>query len=76
VVRDGVVELLKLGLGRQFAVEQQVADLEEVGFLRELIDGLSAVKQDAFVAVYVGDLRGAVGGGGEARVVGEAAGGT
>ena len=74
VARDGVVEILELALGRQLAVQQQVADLEEVGLLRQLFDGIAAIEQDALVAVDVGDAGRAVGRRCEARIVGEAAG--
>ena len=74
VARDGVVEILELLLGRQLAVQQQVADLDEVGLLRQLFDRVAAIEQDALVAVDVGDAGRAVGRRGEARIVGEAAG--
>ena len=56
VVGDAVVEIVLLRLGRQFAVEQQVADLEEVAVLGQLLDRIAAIEQHAFVAVDVGDL--------------------
>ena len=56
VVRDAVVEIGLLRRGRQFAVQQQVADLEEVAVLGELLDRVAAIEQDALVAVDVGDL--------------------
>ena len=74
VARDGGAELLELALVRQLAVQQEVADLDEVRFRGQLLDGVAAVEQHALVAVDVGDARGAVGGRGEARIVGEAAG--
>jgi hypothetical protein len=40
---------------RQLAVEQQVADLDEVALLGELLDRVAAVQQHALVAVDVGD---------------------
>ena len=71
---DLVGELVQLFLGRQFAVDQQIADLDEVRLLGELLDRVAAVAQDARVAVDVGD--GALGGGGvdEAFVEGGVAG--
>ena len=74
VARDGAAEVFELRLVRQLAVEQQVAHLDEVGVLRQLLDRVAAVEQHALVAVDVGDLGRAVGGRGEARIVGEAAG--
>ena len=56
VVRDAVVEIVLLRRGRQLAVEQQVADLEEVAVLGQLLDRIAAIEQDALVAVDVGDL--------------------
>jgi predicted RNase H-like nuclease len=61
-----VVEIGLLRLGRQLAVEQQVAGLEEVAVLGELLDRIAAVEQDALVAVDVGDLGLAAAGRGEA----------
>ena len=57
VARDAVVEIVLLGLGRQFAIEQQVADFEEIAVLGELVDRIAAMKQDALVAVDEGDRR-------------------
>ena len=71
VARDAVVEIGLLGGGRQLAVEQQVAGLEEVAVLGELLDRVAAVEQHALVAVDIGDLRLAARRGGEAGVVGE-----
>ncbi len=65
VVRDVVgpgVELVLLG---QLAEEQEVADLEERGVLRQLLDGVAPVAEDAVAAVELGDL--ALGGGGDAE---------
>ena len=67
-------ELVQLFLGRQFAVDQQIADLDEIRLLGELLDRVAAVAQDAGIAVDVGD--GALGRGGvdEAIVEGGVAG--
>ena len=56
-------------LGRQFAVHQEVGDLEIAGLLGQLLDRIAAVLEDAFVAVDVGDRRSARGGVEEGRVV-------
>ena len=66
LVHPGVVLLL----GRQLAVDEEVGDLEEVGLLRELLDRVAAVLEDALVAVDEGDGRAARGGVDEAGVVG------
>jgi hypothetical protein len=47
--------LVLLRLGRQFAVEQQIADLEKVAVLGELVDRVAAMQQHAGVAVDIGD---------------------
>jgi hypothetical protein len=47
VPRDGPHELVLLVLRRQLAVQQQVADLEEVAVGRELLDGVAAIEQHA-----------------------------
>ena len=57
VVGHAVIEIGLLRRRRQLAVEQQVADLEEVAVLGELLDRIAAMEQDAFVAVDEGDLR-------------------
>ena len=49
--------LVELRLRRQLAVDQQVGDLEVGRLLRELLDRIAAVLEDALVAVDVGDRR-------------------
>src|ERR1051325_5431980 len=44
-----------LRLGRQLAVDQQVAGLDEVALLGELFDRIAAVAQDALLTVEVRD---------------------
>jgi hypothetical protein len=58
-------------LGRQFAVQQQVADFEEVAMLGQLLDRITAMEQDALVAVDIGDFRFTGRGRGETRIVRE-----
>ena len=73
--RDVPFELGVLGRGRQFAVHQQIADLQEGRLLGQLVDGIAAVQEHALVAIDVGD--GALAsncGGGEAGIEGEAIG--
>ena len=67
-------EARQLVRGRQLAVDQQVAGLQERRVLRELLDRVAAVAQDADVAVDVGDRRGGGAGVGEPRVQGDDAG--
>ncbi|CFP58649.1 Uncharacterised protein [Bordetella pertussis] len=62
------VEILLLAAVGQLAVEDQVADVEEVAIDGQLLDGIAAVQQFALVAVDVGNARGAGGGGHEAGV--------
>ena len=57
VARDAIVEIVLLRLRRQLAIEQQVADFEEIAVLGELVDRIAAVQKNAFVAVDEGDLR-------------------
>ena len=73
VAHDAVLERIELELGRQLAVDQQVGDFEEGALLRQLLDGIAAVEEDAAIAVDVGDLRLAGGGRHETRIVGEQA---
>ena len=74
VARDQIAERFVLLLGRQLAIEQQIAGLHEGAALGELIDGVAAIKQHALFAVDEGDLRLAARGGGETRIVSEEAG--
>ncbi|KAG1243183.1 hypothetical protein G6F65_022571 [Rhizopus arrhizus] len=62
------VEVSLLSLVRQFAVQDQVADVHEVAIDGQLLDGEAAVQQFALVAVDVRDARFASRGGHEARV--------
>ncbi len=71
VAGDAVVEVGLLRRRRQFAVEQQVAGLQEVAVLGQLLDRIAAIEQDALVAVDIGDLGLAARRRGEAGVVGE-----
>ena len=74
VMRDRVVEVRLLLRGRQLAVKEQVAGLEEVASLGELLDRVAAVEEHALVAVDIGDLGFAGRGGGEAWIEGKAVG--
>jgi hypothetical protein len=61
LVHHGVVghtglEILRFWARRQFAVKQQVADLEKVAMLGKLVDRIAAIQQDALIAIDVGDL--------------------
>ena len=58
---------------RQPAVQQQVANLKEIGLFGQIFNGVAAMQQRAGVAVDIGDVGVAGGGGNEARVVGEIA---
>ena len=70
LVHPGVVLLLR----RQRAVDEEVGHLEEVGLLRQLLDRVAAVFEDALVAVDEGHRRTARGGVDESGVVGGKAG--
>ena len=69
-----VVEVFLLGLGRKFAVKQQVTGLQEVAIFGQLLDRIAAVLQNAGIAVDVGDLGLAARGGGKTRIIGKHAG--
>ncbi len=71
VTGHAVVEVRLLRGRRQFAVKKQVTGLEKVAVLGELLDRVAPVKQDAFVAIDIGDLELAARGRREAGVVGE-----
>jgi hypothetical protein len=72
VVGDHVLEFGELGGRRQFAMQQEVADLQEARLFGQLLDGIAAVEQDALVAIDKRDLAFARGCRGEARVEREA----
>ena len=72
---DLLLEVVQLRLGGQLTEDQQVGHLQEVGGLRQLLDRVAAVAQDARLTVEVGDVASAGGGGGEAGVVGGQPGG-
>mmetsp|Transcript_15658 Transcript_15658/g.33941 ORF Transcript_15658/g.33941 Transcript_15658/m.33941 type:complete len:485 (-) Transcript_15658:399-1853(-) len=55
VLPDLELEIVHLRNGGKLSVQQKVAGLEEVRLLRELIDRVSTVRQDALVAVNKGD---------------------
>ena len=71
VMADAVGEFVQLPGARQIAVQQQVGDLHEGALLGQLLDRIAAIQQHAGVAVDVGDLAVARGGGRERRIVGE-----
>jgi hypothetical protein len=71
VIGHVVLEPLLLGGCGQFAGEQQVADLQIVAVLRQLLDPVAPVQQHAGLAVDEGDLGFAAAGRGIAGVVGE-----
>ena len=63
-------ELQPLLLGRQFAVDQQIGDLDEGGLLDQLLNRNAAITQNSPLPVHKGDLAVAGGGIHEARVEG------
>ncbi len=64
---------LELLRGGQFAVQQQVGDFQEAALFRQLLDGVAAIAQNAFVAIQIGDRALAGGGIHEGRIVGHQA---
>ena len=71
MARHDADELILLLCGRQFAVQEQVAGLEIVRVLGQLLDRVSPVQKHALVAVDKGDLGFTGCGRRKARVVGE-----
>ncbi len=71
VMDHAIDEIGLLRGGRQFAVQEQVAGLEEIAVFGEVGDRVTAIEQDAFVAVDIGDLGLATGRRRETGVVGE-----
>src|SRR5215471_6668699 len=56
VTGHAVVEVGFLRRRGQFAIKKQITGLEKVAVLRQLLDGIAPVKQDAFVTIDIGDL--------------------
>ena len=71
---DAVVEVGLLGRGGKLAIEQEIAGLQKVAVLGELLDRIAAIKEDSFITIDIGDLGLAARGRGEARIVREDAG--
>src|SRR5262245_52061227 len=71
VMGDTIVEVGLLGGSGKLAVEQEVAGLEKVAVLGQLLDRVSAIEQDALVAVDIGDLGLAASRRGVAGIIGE-----
>ncbi len=68
---DRGVEFLEFARRRQLAIEQQVADLDEVRMFGKLFDRVAPVHQDALFAIDEGYVRFAASRRDEARVVGK-----
>ncbi len=66
---DRVIELVEFALGRQFTVQQQVADFEEIRVLGQLLDRVTPVHEDAFLAVDKRDVGLAAAGCDEAGII-------
>jgi hypothetical protein len=49
-------EIVFLRLGRQLAIQQQIAGFQEVTMVGELFDRIPAVQQRALVTIDVGDF--------------------
>ena len=56
VARHTLAELRPLRRRRELAIEEEVADPDEIAFLGQLVDRIAAVEKDALVAVDEGDL--------------------
>ena len=55
MARDIIAEIRHLILVRQFAEHKKIADFQEIGILRQLLDRVTPVAQDAFLAVEIGN---------------------
>ena len=71
VAADRVGEVVELLLLRKLAVQQQVRDFHEARIFGQLVDRVTAMQQDALLAVDIGDGALAACGRCEAGVVGE-----
>src|SRR5918995_1435522 len=71
MARDDADEFAELLLVGKLSVEDQVRHLEERALLGELLDGITAVLQDALVAVDKGNARAAAGRRHETGIIGE-----
>jgi hypothetical protein len=60
--------------GRQLAIEKQITGFEEVAVFGEVGNRITAIEQDALIAIDIGDLGFATRGRGETGIVGENAG--
>ena len=69
VVRDGLAEHFILRFGRQFPIQQQVAGFQERCLLSQIVNGITAMQQNAGIAVDIRNLRGAVCRRGKAGIV-------
>jgi hypothetical protein len=49
VIGHALIEIGLLGCRGQFTVEQQIAGLEEIAVLGQLLDRIAAIEQDALV---------------------------
>ncbi len=68
---DDLLELALLLIVGQFTVQQQVGSFEKIRLFRQLLDGVAAVKENAVLAVDIGDFADASGRGGETGIISE-----
>ena len=71
VIADGIDELVVFNFIRQFSVQQQIARLQEVRFLRQLLYRVATVEKDACRPIDIGDLRLTGGRGNKSGIVGK-----
>ena len=57
VARHAIVKIFFLRLVGQFAIEEQIADFQKVAMFGQLLNRIAAVKQNARVAVNIGNVR-------------------
>ena len=56
VMGHAIDEVDFLGGCRKLAVEEQIAGLQKIAVLRQILDRIAAIEENALVAVDVGDL--------------------
>ena len=74
VIGDRPVEVFLLRSHRQLAIEEEVADLQVIAMLDEILDGIAAMQQDASVAIDEGNPGLAAAGSRETGIEGEVSG--
>ena len=56
VVRDIIIEIRALARRWKFAIQQQITGFEKIAVLGQLLDRVTAIKQNTFIAIDIGDF--------------------